>query len=190
VSACTNTQQRVHGCCVTIFRRPICSDCLDRARSTRSGHSGPDFFSLAPLTHPVPRSVIFSLSPSSLSSFFCNSRQPHPSLLSAEPHRPPFPRPLSSAISTSSFCLSTFLLRLFFSSASLAYLTAASAAASATENERMGREENGPQREERRERSRLGEAGIRASEARTSESPMQRGCNCVNLIHVPSLIAC
>ncbi|KYQ48609.1 hypothetical protein ALC60_12324 [Trachymyrmex zeteki] len=42
----------------------------------------------------------------------------------------------------------------------LAYLTAASAAAFATKNERMDREENGPQREERRE-----------------------GCNCANLVH-------
>ncbi|KYM96945.1 hypothetical protein ALC62_12380 [Cyphomyrmex costatus] len=44
----------------------------------------------------------------------------------------------------------------------LAYLTAASAAAFATKNERMDREENGPQREERREVG-FGEVGIEGS---------------------------
>ncbi|KYN09275.1 hypothetical protein ALC57_18604, partial [Trachymyrmex cornetzi] len=60
----------------------------------------------------------------------------------------------------------------------LAYLTAASAAAFATKNERMDREEDGPQREERRETWRG-----RASKARTLESPMQHGCNCANLVY-------
>ncbi|EGI63901.1 hypothetical protein G5I_07703 [Acromyrmex echinatior] len=62
----------------------------------------------------------------------------------------------------------------------LAYLTAASAAAFATKNERMDREENGPQRE-RREAWR-GRAS-KAPKAYFGESDATRGYNCANLVY-------
>lgn len=74
---------------LTIFRRPICFDCLNRARSSRSGCFRPDFFPLAPLGSSRPSSCHFlPLSPSPLSFFSTTSASFYASPL----HRsfPPF----------------------------------------------------------------------------------------------------
>lgn len=164
---------------LTIFRRPICFDCLNRARSSRSGCSRPDFFPLAPLAHPVLRPVIFSLVLPLLSLSF-RLHRPHPSM---PLHRssPPF-------LSSPSLLRNVHQLFLSFHiSSPFIFFVCKPGIPDRRECSRLynggwthgSRGERATRGGETRER--LGKVGIRASKTRISESSMQRGYSYVNL---------
>lgn len=148
-------------------------DCLETGLS-KSGYFRPDSFPLALLWFARLSFLSLSLFPSSsiATCIRCTSRSFCVFLSSSSQSSSPLLP--SHSMSICSFCLSTFLLRLFFSSASLAYLTAVNAA-----GPQQGRPSARTERESKREG--LGGECIRTLKVHTHENFMQHECNCTNL---------